>query len=167
MNAQLKGIWILIGFCSSLVAAEPTYRDYNKPLTVSDARNIHYIITTLSNSSIMEIMLNRGSIERAGDYINPVHPLQFFLCIFTNKELTICMHNIKKRSLIWKDFFNGLATSLQKESSEKSFDKYVADFAKKLKIKPSPLEAAAREKKWDNFLEVLFAEVVVNVDKNR
>ncbi|MEI6531310.1 MAG: hypothetical protein WCN87_00630 [Chlamydiota bacterium] len=157
---------ILVGLCTALSAAGPIYKDYNKPLTRSDSQDIYYIITNLSNSSVINIMLNRSSIEKAGDRIDPVHPLQFLLSIFSNKELIICIHNIKNRPLIWKDFSKGLETSLQRESSEKNFDKYMADFASKLKIRADLLEKPAKEKKWDKFLGVLFAQIPLKSDRN-
>ncbi len=166
MNTKFKIVALLTGLCSCL-AAGPLYRDYNKPLTQSDSQDIKYIINNLSNSSLINIMLNRSSIERAGDRIDSVHPMQFLLHVFTNPELIAYIHNIKERSLIWKDFYQGLANSLQTESSEDNLDQYIPDFALKLKINAAPLVQAAGEKNWDKFLGVLFTSIARHPDRNR
>ena len=127
-----------MGLCSSLMAA-PLYRDYNKPTTQSDSQDIYYIVTQLSNSSIFNIMLNQSSIERAGDRIDPVHPLQFLYVVFSNPELVAGIHNIKGRSVLWKDFRDGLTKSLALESHEQNLDQYLVDFAQRLNLKPDNL----------------------------
>lgn len=187
MNRGLKALALLVGLCSTVTgnshiihtddvddpaiinfaASSHLYRDYNKPVTQSDRNDIRYIVTNLANNSMINIMFNRASIERAGDRIDPVHPLKFLLVIFSDEEMKAAVHNIKGRSLIWKDFYAGLRDSLQNESNEHNLDQYIPDFAKQLGINPAPLGAAAEQHNWDKFLQILFTQVPRNPDRNR
>lgn len=166
MHAKFKVLVLLIPLFGSLEAGS-LYRDYSKPLTNSDRQDIRYILTNLSNSSLVTIMYNRVNIERAGDRIDPIHPLNFLLCVFTSYELTAYIHNIKERSLVWKDFYNGLVKSLQTESSEYNLNEYVSNFALQLHLKPQPLIQASLEKNWDKFLNILLTQVPRNPDRDR
>lgn len=143
------------------------YRDYHRPLTMSDRQDIHYIISNLANNSVINIMFSKSSLERAGDRIDPVHPLQFLLCVFSNEEMKAGVHNIRGRSLLWKDFYNGLSESLQNESMENNLEPYIADFAKKLHLNPALLTSSLHRRNWNEFLDVLFIHIPRNPERNR
>lgn len=149
------------------VFADGVYRDYHRPLSHGDRQDIHYIVTNLANNSMINIMFSKNALERAGDRIDPVHPLQFLLCVFTSEEMKAGIHNIRGRSLLWKDFYNGLTESLQNESVENNLEQYIPDFAHKLKLSPALLQPSVTGRRWNEFLDVLFTHIPRNPERNR
>lgn len=167
MKKRLTSFVALMTIGASSVFADGVYRDYHKPLSHSDRQDIHYIVTNLANNSMINIMFSKNDLERAGDRIEPVHPLQFLLCVFSSEEMKAGIHNIRGRSLLWKDFYNGLTESLQTEFMENNLEQYIPDFAHKLKLNPAPLQSAAAGHRWHEFLNVLFTHLPRNPERNR
>ena len=157
---------ILLLFLTTQVFAQEM-RFYEDHPSQNDKNDIRYIVNTLSNNSMVNILFQKSSLEKAGDRIEHVHPLQFLLVVFSNEELKAGIHNIRNKGMVWKDFYCGLRDSLETESCLNNVGPHLHDFATKLGLKPHLISAAVAEKRWKDFLEILFANIPRNGDKNR
>lgn len=143
------------------------YRDYERPLLSSERDDIRYVVTSLANNSMVTILFKSTSIEQAGQRIDSVHPLQFLQCIFTNEELKAGVHNIRARPQIWKDFFGGLRSSLQKEASDENLDQYIAEFTQKVGVAFELVRPLVEARRWEAFVDVLLKTIPRNNTRNR
>jgi hypothetical protein len=135
-------------------------RIYENGLSKQDIKDISFIVTTLGNDSLGAIALAKSSLKRAGDRIDPVHPLKFLSCVFTDEKLKAAVHNLKDRTLwIWSDFFNGLKGSLDEEAARNNINSYIDDFAAAVDLDPSVIAPAIQAKKWKEFLDILILEI--------
>lgn len=148
-------------------APNGAFRDYQAPLSNADRQDIRYIVTSLANNSMVTILFNRNTIERAGDRIEPVHPLQFLYCVFTDEEMKAGIHNIRGRSLIWKDFYAGIRDSLQAESEENNMNQFIPDFARRIGLNPSLVHSAIVERRWHDLFDILFTKIPRSPERNR
>lgn len=145
-----------------------TPRDYYKPLTSKDKENITYLLTTLGYQSILKISSKRSSLEKIGDQIEPIHPLQFFKFVFSNDELIVAMRNIKGRAWVWKDFIGRILDSLNTEMSYGNLTAgQIQDFLSVVKIEPSLVNTTIQAHDWNGFVDNLILHVPRNNDSNR
>lgn len=143
-------------------------RNYAAEITSEQEENIRYIITTLASKSLITIAKNRSSLEKSGDVIDGLHPLKFLTVVFTDEELKVGIRNIRTRGWIWSDFVAGLKKSLHTESSNKNMHKeIVIDFAKVLNIDPQVILPAIHKNDWDEFINILIANVPRKGDHGR
>lgn len=162
MNIQSKRIEAK----TKAVANAP--RDYYKPLSSKDKENITYLLNTLGYQSILKISSKRSSLEKIGDQIEPIHPLQFFKFVFSNDELVVAMRNIKSRTWIWKDFIGRILESLNSEMIAGNLTQgQVQDFLSAVNIDPSLVNAPIQARDWNGFVDNLILHVPRNNDSNR
>jgi hypothetical protein len=151
---------------TKVVANAP--RDYYKPLSSKDKENITYLLTTLGYQSILKISGKRSSLEKIGDQIEPIHPLQFFKFVFSNDELIVAMRNIKGRTWIWKDFIGRILESLNAEMVAGNLTQgQIQDFLSAVKIDPSLVNTPIQGRDWNGFVDNLILHVPRNNDSNR
>lgn len=134
-------------------------RDYSIPVTKDEKKNISYIVTTLANKSLVKILSLKSSLEKAGDKLQLVHPLRFLMCIFTDEELKVCVHNIMGRSWVWKDFMKSLNDSLEEENKKGNVTDFVMDFSHKVGIDFGLIYPLAQERRWEDFVKMLSAYI--------
>lgn len=145
-----------------------TSRDYYKPLSSKDQENITYLLTTLGYQSLLKITGKRSSLEKIGDQIEPIHPLQFFKFVFSNDELIVAMRNIKGRTWIWKDFIGRILDSLNSEMVNGNLTQgQIQDFLSAVKIDPSLVNTPIQARDWNGFVDNLILYVPRNNDSNR
>lgn len=145
------------------------YRNYDKPVTAAEKKDIHFILKTLAQKSLASLWSYKSQLEYAGDRIDHVHPLRFLECIFTDDELIVYLHNIKKRGKwIWGEYIKGLKESLQDEDSIGNLtDNQVVDFSGKVSIDPNAVFSHIHAGKWENFVKTLIDIVPRNGDSGR
>lgn len=143
-------------------------RDYFKPLSSKDRENITYLLTTLGYQSILKISGKRSSLEKIGDEIEPIHPLQFFKFVFSNDELIVAMRNIKGRAWVWKDFIGRILDSLNTEMVSGNLTQgQIQDFLSTVKIDPNLVNTPIQAHDWNGFVDNLILYVPRNNDNNR
>lgn len=130
-------------------------RSYAAGATASESADIGYIVKTLANSSLPKIKSAESSLKKAGDRIDPVHPLQFLACIFTNEELKVCVRNLQGRAWVWKDFLSGITETLAQEDARGNVLPYLQDFATRIKIDANILLPILQAGKWERFVNTL------------
>lgn len=134
-------------------------RSYEAGVSASEAEDIAFILKSLANHSLAKLKGEESSLKRAGDRIDDVHPLQFFLCAFTNEELKVCLRNLEGRSWVWKDFLKGVTESLAQEHANDNLMPYLNDFAAQLNIDPKVLMPSINGGKWERFVTTLISVV--------
>lgn len=143
-------------------------RSYHNELTHTEKKDLHYLITSLANDSLISIAIHRSNLEHAGDRIEHLHPLRFLLTVFADEELKVGLRNIRSRGWIWGDFLGGLKQSLITEASIGNIQKeHIQDFAAKLELDPQYLLPAIDRHQWDEFIEILITKVQRKGDSGR
>jgi hypothetical protein len=136
-------------------------RDYSNPVTLAEFQDISYIVNTLSKSSYAKILASKGSLKKAGDRIDHLHPLRFLMCVFTDEELKVGVHMIRNDSWVWPDFFDdGLKKSLIQEASRNNMKpEFVQDFARQVGVDYAKIAPLIQAGKWRAFVDTLIEEI--------
>ena len=149
-------------------SAVNTSRDYYKPLSSKDKENITYLLTTLAYQSLLKISSKRSTLEKIGEQIEPIHPLQFLKYVFSNDELIVSIRNIKGRSWVWKDFIGRILESLSIEMNQGNLTAaQINDFTGGVKIDPNLVNASIQAHDWNGLVDNLILHVPRNSDSNR
>ncbi len=143
-------------------------RDYTRPVTQQERDDIHYIVSTLADKSLITISFIKGDLESAGDRIDHLHPLRFFMTVFTSEELKAGIRNIRGRGWIWGHFVGGIKECLNTEMSIGNMkDEYIVDFARTVEIDVNKIYSLIQSYQWDAFIETLIREIPRKGDHNR
>ena len=173
INDSSKDLFVSLNIQNNRIEAKTKVvtnapRDYFKPLSSKDKENITYLLTTLGYQSILKISSKRSSLEKVGDQIETIHPLQFFKFVFSNDELIVAMRNIKSRAWIWKDFIGRILESLNMEMTSGNLtESQIQDFLSAVKIDPSLVHTPIQSREWHAFVDNLILHVPRNNDSNR
>lgn len=126
-------------------------------LEVSDdhAKIIDEIIVTMGSSSVIGLGFKKNHLKALGKKINGVGTLQFLGYIFTRDDLKKHMANIRKSSMKWNGFMDGVKPGLNKIEASKELYSDLPGFAKTLNVKTDPLVKKAEEKDWNGFVSYL------------
>lgn len=130
-------------------------RDYESGFTPQDKDTVRYIVTTLANSSWTGLLKHKSELKKAGVRVDHLHPFRFLQIIFTDSEMKSGVHSIRDRSKIWKEFTNGLYTTLTAESQRNNVEPYIDMFAQQLGIDASAIRPSLLAKRWSEFADVL------------
>ncbi len=134
-------------------------RDYSLLPTEQHQADMIFILTTLADSSLIKIKGSESSLKRAGNRINPIHPLQFLMFIFTNERLKVAMVNIQGRSWVWKEFLKGLTNSLKEESALGNIMPFAEEFANTVSVPSAIILPIMQSEKWENLIDALIKHV--------
>lgn len=131
-------------------------RVYNGPITEDQKDDLRYILKSMATKSWTELLKSKNSMNRAGDNLDNIHPLNFLACIFKSEELKGCLHSIRDRKKIWDNFFEGLEKSLQEESQRNNMKpEFIQDFANTLGVKVADVRDQINNRNWDDLVEKL------------
>lgn len=151
-----------------LLAQNSVVRDYGTPPSQSQQADIALIVKTLSDKPLTKIVFYQGTLEKAGDRIENVHPLRFLEVIFTSEPLKAAVCNIRSKGWVWGKFIGGTKRSLTEEAARGNLtDAQVTDFAKRVGINPNLILAPIRHRQWDEFVEILLKNVPRTSEHNR
>jgi hypothetical protein len=145
------------------------YRDYDKKATESEKEDLRYIMKIMATKSVASLLKYRTELEAAGDRIDRVHPLRFLETVFTDEELKVYMHNIRKRGgWIWGEFIKGLKGSLQDEAEIGNMtDDMIFDFSCQVGIDISKIQGQIHGHKWEDFIKSLIIHIPREGDSDR
>jgi hypothetical protein len=151
---SLAVVAILLLFASTSARAEEDARDYYAPLTATDEENIGYIITTLGTSSYVGLLFRQGKLERTGDQMGHIHPLNYMGYVYSHPELQAHARNIS--GIPWNKFVEGFADSFEQclELNNLS-EEHAIDFAERVGLPLAPLWNRLQNKDWKGFFEML------------
>ncbi len=134
-------------------------RPYQRSVTPEEKRDIAYIVTTLADKSLVELKSKESTINKVGDRVDHVHPLQFLNCIFSDEELKVAMRNVYGRNWVSKKFMDGLIDSLKKENTHGNVLPHAQDFSSRLNVDPRTILPAMQKGEWDEFVAILIKTI--------
>lgn len=94
---------------------------------------IRKLLFTMAESSIFELLFEKGKLEKIGERINVVHPVRFLGTVFSDPRLVYCMKEIYKSSFKWDGFSEGFCERMRKEAAAGNLVMYLPGFAKAVK----------------------------------
>lgn len=143
-------------------------RDFYYNPSPEDKQNIAYVVKTLANKNEISLLFYKNTIESSGAKVNHVHPLKFLQTIFTDEELKIGMRNIRRKSLVWKSFRDGIADSLTDETNNNNMlHEYLPLFASAVQVDINMIAPLYQQRNWCDFIEALVTHVPRREDPRR
>ena len=136
-------------------------RDYYHVMNSYEKGELRYILNTLASASWTKLISSNSALKKSGDNIDHIHPLRFWLTIFSDEELKGCIHAVRDRKQIWKEFTSGCVDSFNQEAGFNNLKKeYIANFASALKLKNSKaIDDALKSKNWTEFFNILITNL--------
>lgn len=152
-----------------MVRKKGTWRDYWAPVTKAEKKELYYIVKTLARDSLISIGTSKSSINKAGDKIEHLHPLNFLKTIFEDEEMKAYAHAIRDRGgLVWSGFMGGVTRSSDEETAHGNMkDEFIEDFAKILKIDAKLIIPHIKKSKWKELVISLIENIPRENDPNR
>ena len=147
MRAWILGVILLAG----VVHAEET--KFAVKVSEQEGKAIEEIVTTLGTSSAIALGFKRSHLKELGHGLKGIGSLHFLGYIFSHSELIAHMKTIHKSSLKWNGFMDGLKPGFERDPAKLLEE--IPAFAKLVGADSSKLEAAAKERKWDDFVATL------------
>ncbi len=102
---------------------------FDLPLHDWEKQIISYIVTSMSEKNVFQLLLEKRDMERKGKKINPVHPLRFLGYVCEDPKLKKGMKTFKKNLFKWDNFINGLAGRLKEEAAKENLLRFTPQFA--------------------------------------
>lgn len=163
---------ISVNVSSNAVAKSKSYegyRNYYEVMDESDIKELHFIVKTLALKSLLELAKFKSKLEKAGDKIDHVHPLNFLAAIFTDEERKAYIHAIKKREgMVWNRFINGLSTTFEEEAALDNMpQEFLQDFSNRLGINIQLIQPSVDGRKWTDFVKTLIVNIPRDGDADR
>ncbi len=124
---------------------------FSLSLTEEDKKIIREFVFCLSSKSIIQLALDRGSLEAIKNRIKVVHPLRFIAFILTDGSLRQTLESIYKTDFKWTFLVMGLERGLRRKKESKALNEYVFGFADLLKVDEKVIRSYIDH---DNFKEI-------------
>lgn len=134
-------------------------RNYYASVSSEEKSDIHHIVKTLANESLIKIKKMESSLVKAGDRINHIHPLKFLGYIFSDEELIICMHNLQGRRWVWKRFLSDTIEAIEEEVERENILSFAPEFADKINLDLDLILPSMKEGRWVKFIDILIDKV--------
>lgn len=129
-------------------------------VTKQEKKDLVYIVHSLARNSWTSILSDKSALKKAGDRIGHLHPLRFLMTVFTDEELKADISAVRGRSLVWKNFYEGLENSFKQESQKNNIpQEFVDDFAARLGIDVALVTPLINESRWKDFIDTLIDKV--------
>jgi len=118
-------------------------------------RIIEELISIMGSHSTIALGFKKSHLEGLGKEIRGIGPLQFLAYIFSEASLSKHMRSIKNSSFKWNGFMKGFIPTLKREYANQTLLKDLPGFAIFLAVPYQPLEKAANDQNWDEFVTLL------------
>ncbi|MBS0624082.1 MAG: hypothetical protein JSS62_05615 [Verrucomicrobia bacterium] len=143
-------------------------RDYRRPVSQEEQHDIHFIVTTLANRSLVAIGFSKAELEKAGARVDHVHPLRLLIAIFTDEELKVGIRNMRGKGWVWNQFIGNLKYVLNSEKSLGNVtDEYICDFAQTVGISADLLFPYVDVNNWEGMVDSLITYIPRKGDHQR
>ncbi len=126
---------------------------FDLPLTDEDKRNIRYIITTMAEKNVIQLLLEKKTMEKKGEQIQPVHPLRFAGYVLTDPLLKRSMKSFSKNSFKWNGFLDGYEKRLREEKRAGTLDCYVPGLADLLEVDRSVIQRYINQENYGGLIK--------------
>lgn len=115
----------------------------------SDQIKIATIISTIANCNYFTLMMKAMTLYKLGNELEPVHPLKFIACIFSNTTLKEGMKKIKTDSFKWNNFINPF---IDKMNKQENLEAYIEGFAEEISTSQENITPFFVSRKWDELV---------------
>jgi hypothetical protein len=102
---------------------------FELPFPDEDKVTTRKLITSLADKNVLQLLLDRKSLEKKGDKVRHVHPLRFIGFILADSNLNRCMKSISKTTFTWDHFVEGFEKRMKEENKAGNLNRYVPGFA--------------------------------------
>ena len=126
---------------------------FDLPLTDEDKKNIRYIVTTMAEKNVIQLLLEKKTLEKKGDQIQPVHPLRFAGYVLTDPVLKRSMKVVSKNSFKWDGFLTGYEKRLKEERRAGTLDCYVPGLADLLEVDRSVIQRYINQENYGGLIK--------------
>ncbi len=116
---------------------------------------ISEIVITMGEKNIARLLLDSVRLNRLGNSIEHVPPLQFLGFILTKPYLRECLKKISKSVFKWTPFLDGFGTNMDKEYEEGRLFQDLPGFAQLVGGSLGELEEYSYARAWDEFIKCL------------
>ncbi len=114
--------------------SEEARRFFELPVSDEEKILIRKIITNMADKNVVQLLLEKKSMERKGDRIHPVHPMRFAGIVLTDPHLKRCMKMITKSTFKWNGFLDGYEKRMKEEARSGTLICYASGLADLLEV---------------------------------
>lgn len=107
---------------------------FDLPLTDKDKVTTRKLITNMADKNVLQLLMDRKSMERKGDEVRPIHPLKFIGFILADPNLNRCMKSVSKTSFKWSSFVEGFEKRMKEENKAGNLNRYIPGFADYMEV---------------------------------
>lgn len=136
-------------------AVNATESFFSLPLDEREKRFIHSIISTIADKNLVQLVFERGNLEKKGKKIHHVHPLRFMGYILSTPALRAGAKEIRKSSFKWDAFISGFAKRMREELSKGNVYQHLPGFAKQVGSTPEHVKPYVHEKDFEGLVKSL------------
>ena len=106
----------------------------------------------MGEKSVTKLVFETRRLNKLGDSIRHVPPLQFVGFVLTDGHLTNCLRKMKKSYFKWSTFMNGFSDNMDREFAEGRLQQDLPGFAELVGANKAVLEGYANKHAWENFV---------------
>lgn len=128
---------------------------FQLPLNEKEKRLIKIIISTMADKNIIQLALEKRTLEKKGKKVNHVHPLRFIGYILSNHSLKENLRAIKKSSFKWDAFIDGFSKRMREELSNGNIYQHINGFASLVGSTPDHVKRYIDKKDWEGLVKSL------------
>ncbi|MBI2743022.1 MAG: hypothetical protein HYX48_03810 [Chlamydiales bacterium] len=116
-------------------SADADIADFSQlPLHEWEKQTIAYILTSMSDKNVFQLLIDKKDMERKGDKINHVHPLRFIGYACSDLKLKRALKLIKKNGFKWDNLIDGFSRRLREEATRNNVQRFIPGFAELLNV---------------------------------
>lgn len=135
-------------------------RNYWAAITPKENEDLHYILDTLAQASLIKIGKSKSSLKKAGDRIDHIHPLRFLLAIFSDEQLKADIHAIRGRGWVWSEYLDGLSRTFTSELQAGNIKpEFIQNFAATLGVDANTISSLIHTTQWTALIDTLINTV--------
>ncbi len=146
-------------YSSSLLLEKSYYSDedldkfYSLPINESDKKIVRYIIKTMAEKNMMQLLMEKKGLEKKGKKIRHIHPLRFIGFILSDEGLKRNLKAFSKNYFKWSNFVEGFVDRMKEEGQRGQLMPYVPGFAKELHADPEQVAKYIQNRDYEKLIE--------------
>ena len=132
-------------------------REFQESLDAKEKSSLRCILETLSKKSFVKILALSKKLSDHGKELDHVHPISFFIGIFTDDHHKRHFHELKKKKgKPWKEFLKGAVESFKEERRHNNIHVHHIETFSKLTNKDfHALMGFSNSQNWEGFINDL------------
>ncbi len=148
---MLRKVLILAALSFSSLSAD----EFEVKVTEDEGKAITEIVTTLGKTSLVALGFKKGHLKTLGQGLKGIGSLHFLGYILSSDELKGHMKTIRKSSIKWDGFMDGLKPGFETALKSNKLIEDLPSFARLTKSDHQKLTAKAHDHNWDEFVAIL------------